>query len=465
MQVNTFSAYRHLSSRKLLLLLGCLLFAPLYSQAQQVRQIGTLPANATLTQCVAFALQNQPLIRQSQLNEQIGERNIRIGLSDWLPQINATGGYTRNIQLQASVLPNFADPTAGQQIVRIGLKNVSTVGLQASQLLFSNDVLLAARSVRYVRLNNAQTTTANKIDVVVNVSKAFYDILLTQRQLDILDEAIQRQQRQVKDSKAQYDVGIVDKTDYLRASISLKNTYAQRRSTFESQKGKYAALKQLMGLGAENPLAVSYDTLQMVRETAMDTTIQLAYEKRIEIQQLETQKKLQRFSIDYFQYGFLPSLSTFYNYNRVYQDNNFANLYDQAFPNQQAGLQLALPIFTGTRRLQNLKIARLQDDQLDLNLFDTRNQINTEYEQSMATYKGAFNELQTIEQNLADAKAVYNIIKLQYDEGIKTFLEVIVAETDLRTAQLNYYNALFNVLASKLDVQRALGDITFNQNQ
>jgi outer membrane protein TolC len=42
-------------------------------------------------------------------------------------------------------------------------------------------------------------------------------------------------------------------------------------------------------------------------------------------------------------------------------------------------------------------------------------------------------------------------------------LELTVAEADLRTAQLTYYNALFNVLSSKLDVQRALGNITFNQ--
>ncbi|SMB99382.1 hypothetical protein SAMN00120144_0166 [Hymenobacter roseosalivarius DSM 11622] len=53
-------------------------------------------------------------------------------------------------------------------------------------------------------------------------------------------------------------------------------------------------------------------------------------------------------------------------------------------------------------------------------------------------------------------------MKLQYDEGIKTYLEVIVAETDLRTSQLNYYNSLFAVLASKLDVERALGTIALN---
>ncbi|SMB99379.1 hypothetical protein SAMN00120144_0164 [Hymenobacter roseosalivarius DSM 11622] len=85
--------------------------------------------------------------------------------------------------------------------------------------------------MRFVRLNNSQNTTAFKIDVVTNVSKAFYDILLTQEQLRILDEAIVRQEKQLKDAFAQYEVGIADKIDYKRASISVKNARAQRKTT------------------------------------------------------------------------------------------------------------------------------------------------------------------------------------------------------------------------------------------
>jgi hypothetical protein len=44
---------------------------------------------------------------------------------------------------------------------------------------------------------------------------------------------------------------------------------------------------------------------------------------------------------------------------------------------------------------------------------------------------------------------------------VKAFLEVINAETDLRTAQINYYNALYEVLSSKIDVAQALGNISY----
>jgi outer membrane protein TolC len=36
---------------------------------------------------------------------------------------------------------------------------------------------------------------------------------------------------------------------------------------------------------------------------------------------------------------------------------------------------------------------------------------------------------------------------------------VVTAQSDLRTAQINYFNALFQVLAGKIDLQRSLGQI------
>ncbi|NVO84646.1 TolC family protein [Hymenobacter terrestris] len=442
-------------------LLLLLLLLPLLSRAQVTAPVPALPSQPlSLTECLQYALQNQPLVRQARLDEAIGERQIRVGLSAWLPQIQGTGTYTRNFQLPVAVLPNFTDPTAPSQVRRIGLQNTSNLGLQGNQVLYNADVLLAARSARYVRQQNGQNTVSFQIDVVRNVSKAFYDILLTNEQLRVLDEAIKRQQQQFKDAFAQYEVGLKDKIDYKRAEIAVKNAVTDRKATAENLKGKYATLRQLMGAPPEAaPVTLAYDTLQLARETMLDTLEPLAFERRIELQQLLTQQQLQRLDIDYFRLGFLPTLSAFGNYVKVYQNNAFTELYKQAFPTSQAGLQLGLPIFTGTRRLQNLKIAELRQDRLSLQVLDTKNQISTEYEQALARYKGNFLDLRAQGQNRDDAREIYKIIKLQYDEGIKTYLEVIVAENDLRTSQLNYYNALYAVLAAKLDVQRALGTL------
>ena len=50
------------------------------------------------------------------------------------------------------------------------------------------------------------------------------------------------------------------------------------------------------------------------------------------------------------------------------------------------------------------------------------------------------------------------MIQLQYANGVRAYLVVTVAETDLQQARINYFNALYSVLASKMDVLRAKGE-------
>jgi outer membrane protein len=67
----------------------------------------------------------------------------------------------------------------------------------------------------------------------------------------------------------------------------------------------------------------------------------------------------------------------------------------------------------------------------------------------------------TQKENVVLAKEVYDVIQLQYRNGVKTYLDVTVAESDLRTTRINYFNALYSVLASKMDVLRTLGQINY----
>jgi outer membrane protein TolC len=98
---------------------------------------------------------------------------------------------------------------------------------------------------------------------------------------------------------------------------------------------------------------------------------------------------------------------------------------------------------------------------IDEGLDNLQRVINTEYTRALANYKSNLTNYQTQKDNVLLAEEVYNIIQLQYQNGVRTYLDVTIAESDLRTTRINYFNALYQVLASKLDVQRALGQIKY----
>jgi outer membrane protein TolC len=200
----------------------------------------------------------------------------------------------------------------------------------------------------------------------------------------------------------------------------------------------------------------------MEAETEMDTTEQLMVGNRIEYQQMETQVSLFRLQTRYEKWSFIPEVSAYYNYNMLFFNNEFSDLYRKNYPTSVVGLSVGVPIFQGGKRTQKIKIAELKEEHIQLDKTNLKNQINTEYETAMADYKSNLYEWKAVKENMELAEEVYNIIKLQYDEGIKAYVDLIVAETELRTSQLNHYNALYMVLASKLDLKKALGNIEIN---
>ena len=82
----------------------------------------------------------------------------------------------------------------------------------------------------------------------------------------------------------------------------------------------------------------------------------------------------------------------------------------------------------------------------------------------LASYKANLANYLAVKENVLLAQEVYDVIQLQYRSGIKTYLEVITSETDLRTSQINYFNALYQVLSSKIDVQKSVGEIKVLKN-
>lgn len=427
------------------------LIIPIQIIAQQ-KQDTVLP-EASLDNCVRYALSHQPVLQQSILDEQIVEKTIQSRLADWYPQINL--GFN---------LEHYFDlPTAyfSGNFVNSGTYNNSTFGFGATQNIFNRDVLLASRTAKDVRKQSTQSTTNNKIDVVVNVSKAFYDVLLTQKQVEVLDEDLQRLERSLKDAYNQYQGGIVDKTDYKRATISLNNTRAQRKQVNDLIVAKYANLKQLMGYPDSAGLRLQYDTSLMEKEALIDTAQPVQYDNRIEYQLLQTQKKLQYANLKYYQWAYIPTVSAFGNYNLTYLNNEFSKTYNRSFPNSNIGLQVAIPIFQGNKRVYQVKQAELELKRVDWDEVLLKSRINTQYAQAIASYKGNLANYTALKDNVQLANEVYNTLRLQYTSGIKTYLDVIIAESDLRTAELNFYNALYQLLQSKIDVQQSLGTIHY----
>ncbi|MBL7757967.1 MAG: TolC family protein [Chitinophagaceae bacterium] len=421
--------------------------------AQAQTASDSLLTQASLPAVIQYALKHQPAVQQAGIDEKTTELQIKSKLADWYPQLNLNYLYQHNFQVQTSVI--------GGNPVRLGVNNTSAIQFSATQALFNRDVLLASRTKGDVRMQAKQLTESARINVASSVSKAFYDVLATQQQIRVAEENIVRLERSLKDARAAYDAGVADKTDYKRATIALNNAKATRMANAEGLNAKLIYLKTLMNYPSAAELPIEYDSLALENEVYLDTLAPVDYSRRIEYQTLQTQLRLQKANLQYNKWSFIPTLSANAGYNLNFLNNDFGKLYSQNFPNSFAGLTLSFPIFQGGKRKYNIQQAEWQVRRTELELTKLNNSISAEYSAALASYRASKATYEALRENLLLAKEVYDVINLQYRSGIKTYLEVITAETDLRTAQINYYNALYQVLSSKIDVQVSLGNLTF----
>ncbi len=437
----------------------------------------------TLQQCIDYALLHQPALNRSLININIAKTTNAINLAGLLPQVNANGdlihyiqqsnasnsvvtgtGTTTSTTTGGTVTPvtgSTGTNTTGTSARSNGFSNTFIPGISVSQSIFSPSLLYAYKSAPLYIKQAEEVTDSTKIFLASSISKSFYNVLLNLEQIGVLREDTARLDKNLRDAYHQYKGGIVDETDYLEASITLNNSKAQLRQANENIVPQYAALKQLMGFPPEKQFNVNFDTLEMMRSINLDTTKQLRYEKRIEYLQLLTQKGLQTQLINYYRSAFLPTVSAFFNYNLAFENNRLPDILQTSYPSSLIGLSLSIPIFTGFARINNVKKARLQEQLLDWNETELKSQIYTEYTSALANYKGNLYNLQLLQKNVTMAKRTYFVVTLQYKQGIVAYLNVITAESNLITSEISYLNALSQVLSSKIDLEKAMGDITY----
>lgn len=429
-----------------------LLFSLVTVHAQTVSGDSILK-EATLENVIQYALKNQPRIQQSQIDESITEQQIKSALADWYPQVNFSYNLQHNFQVPVAVING--NP------IKLGVDNTSYGQFTLKQVLFNPDVVFAKRTKGDVQLQAKQYTNSNKIEVVAEVTKAFYSVLESMQQLQIAEGDIARLERSLKDAYNQYQSGVADKIDYKRTTISLNNTKARKSGIEANLKSSLEYLKYVMNYPQQAPLQLVYDTTRLENDIALDTTTQPDYNNRIEFQILETQRKLQLSNVDYNRWAYLPTLSANGAYNLNYNDNDLSKLYANNYPSSYAALSLNFPIFQGGKRTSKVKQAELELKRTEWDIINLKNSVNSEYSQALATYKTNYAAYLSLKENLNLAQEVYDVIQLQYRSGIKAYLEVITAETDLRNARITYIVALYNLLTSKVDVLKSLGRLNY----
>lgn len=428
-------------------------------QPAQAQQDTARSYQFSLEECIQYALVNQPKVQNARLSREASREKIRESTGKLLPHANITGSFTDNLKLQTSVIPDFANDPNNKIPVQFGTKYASAVTGQVNQTILNSDYFLGLKAAKVYDELSVRGLERTAIDTRVQVSNAYFNVLVSRESIRLVDANILRLQKTLKDTRARYDEGVSERIDVDRMQVSFNNAETQRANLERLQQYSLDVLKFNMGMPLQSTLELEEDVKSFAGIREMPDSQQYNFQDRPEYHMQRVQVELNRLDLKSKRLGIVPTLSAFINYGVNWFAPQFSDLYKTGYGNSAMGLTLNFPIFTGTERIHQVAQSRITLRQSENDLTNLSQQIQLEVRDAYTNYKNNTTSLLTQEKNMALTQGVYDRVVLKFDQGVSSSLDVVSADNELKQAQSDYINALLDTLISKVKLDQAMGKI------
>ncbi|GAB3987687.1 TolC family protein [Spirosoma daeguense] len=435
----------------------------------------------SLNEAIKFAVDNNINVKNSGLDALSSEARIREVKSSALPQVGIGSQLTYNAIIQKVILPagGFGAPasstgTSGNQpenasvlAIPFGVNFQGNVQATVNQLLYDANYKIGLKAAATLRELSQKNVTASKINVAEQVAKAYYNVLVSEERIKLLDYNIGRVDTLLNETVAMNKQGFVEKIDVNRLEVQSNNLKAERQNVQNLVGLSYYLLKFQMGLGINDAIALT-DKIQDLNleelERSVAVTPDFDYNQRIEFSTLQNQIQLADLDFQSIGKQYLPRVVASLVYGHNNGRNNLGTFFTTQWFNSAAiNLQVQVPVFDGFQKRYAAQQKKLALDKAKLGSDLLKNSIDLQVRQAQITTQNSLQTLRTQKRNLDLAQEILRVTRIKYKEGVGSNIEVLNAETSSREAQTNYFASLLDFMLAKVDADKASGKLYIGQ--
>lgn len=455
------------------------------------------PNAFSLDQAIQYAKQHVTSINNAKLDVKIAEQRVKELKSIGLPQANASYGFNAFAQLPIQYVPNFSKESVDAQnqlnavinanstannlpfVLPTNLSAPDYLGLQfaqrytsqlqanVSQLIFDGTYLMGLKAAgEFIKLQNF-TISKNEKDVEDAVTKAYNLALITKENMNLIDINISFLKKITNDTRVVYQNGFAEKLDLDRLTLRLSNLETQKNNLQQTYVLVLNALKMQMNMPMADSLTLT-DTLSdmdVKTEQLVNEKIEVNAQNRVEYKTLEQAIRMQDLDMKRHRFGRYPTVVGFFNYNLQSQRNRF-NFYDFSnLPKNEKyvgsalfGIQAKITLFDGFRNKAQMAQIKFEKEKLENTKATFENAVQLESIAAKTKIMNARNQLIEQKKNVALAEEIFKKSTIKFKEGVGSTIEITQADTELKTAQINYLNALYDLVIAKFELKKTSGN-------
>ncbi|NRD42951.1 TolC family protein [Corallococcus exiguus] len=402
----------------------------------------------SLEEAIALAEKQSPSLDAARARLQQSRELGNKAWSGYLPNVTASGSYTRYPRDVSFALPGAPDPITLQKKDQLGGQ------LTARQALIVPTLWPAIQNAYLGEKAAALTAENTRREILFAVAQSYLGAASLREALAVNEQLLDVRRGFERDAEARFQAGDAEKLAVLRATLDRKeaeqavvrsrNAYAIARS----------ALAALLARPVDFDVAPPQGNAVTVPTEAGDAegAEKTALDRRPDAAAARLNVDVARGGRKQILFEYLPNLYANGNYSAA----NTAGLTGQS-TTWTAGLSLSWTLFDGGLREANLRESSGKIAEANANLRGLEEKIRDEVRKSRSELESAEVNLSTAEERVKLAWESARLAKQNFDAGATTYLQVTDVNAALANAQLSAVAESLNVRLSRLALMRAMG--------
>lgn len=435
-----------------------ILLAGGYTRAQGTQDTLTL----NLDKALEIALSDNPTIKVAEEEIALKKVSHKEAWQNLLPEASISGTMSHTI-----TAPQFS---IGDQTVKMGKDkaNTATGTLNISLPLFAPAVYRAMSMTKTDIELAVEKSRASKQDLVNQVTKAYYQLMLTQDSYDVLQKSYKLAEDNYNIVNAKYRQGTVSEFDKITAEVQMRSVKPSVISAGNAVTLSKLQLKVLMGITADVDIKID-DSLAayegVVFANQLDNTVHEGLVNNTTMKQLELNRLMLQKNIKSLRTNFMPTLGLGYSYQYQSMNNDSWNVFNYSYGSSSSLVfSLSIPLYKASN-FTKLKSNRIQMRQLDQNRLDTERKLNMQITSYQDNMSASSEQVSSNKENVMQAEKAVQIAGKRYEVGKGTVLELNTSQVQLTEAELTYNQSIYDYLVAKADLDQVLGRDYIIKNQ
>ena len=405
--------------------------------------------------CVKIALNENPSVKIADMEITRVDYSKKETIGQLFPNVSFGASYSRTLAKQTMYMNNGGQTMA----IKMGRDNTHSVGFNASMPIVSVALWKSIKLSDNQILQNIEAARTSRISLVNQVKNAYYALLLAYDSYAVLVENHATAKVNADIYEKKFKNGTASEFDVLRSSVADKNIEPSNIEAQNSIRSLELQLKVLMGMDVT--LGIKPNTsLSNYQSSLYGEVLSLSNDLsgNTDLRKLDLQTDYLKKVVDVQKASWYPTISANigYNWYSMSDGSPFKNF--TWSPNSSVGITLSWTLFNGSQRYYKQKQAELQYKEMAWQRDNLNRTLEMQRQIQLDNIQKNVKQIETCTASVEQAVKANQIQEKSFKIGASTYLDLRDSEDAVMTSKLSYYQAIYNYLVAKSNLELLLGN-------